>query len=129
MARKKQDFLDRYADLERRVRSLERKPSAYLETIIVAGEFDASTDIPPFFTPFGGAIVAVMGRTLSGNADVDIKKNGATFSTLVIASGGTVEHEEIDPPLYLNESDQVQIDITGSDAPSFGLSIGVIISP
>lgn len=121
------DFLDRFANLVQRVKALERRPSAYMESVIVGGSFNAGTEVPPFFTPFGGAIVSVMARTVSGNADVEIEVNAVVIATLVIDDDGSVTTEEIDPPVYLSEGDQVRVDITGSDGLTSGLSVGVII--
>lgn len=125
------DFLDRFARLEERVRRLEAEPSTYMETVIVGGSFDSSTDVPPFFTPFGGAIVAVYGRVISGDADIRVLKNSVNIfggATNMILSAGVTEIIEIDPPVYLDEGDLVQVDIVGAATPT-GLSVGIIIHP
>lgn len=129
MSRLNRDFFERYADLERRVRVMEQTPGSYMESVIVGGEFDSTTVIPPFFTPFGGAIVHILCRTVSGNVDVDIIVDSIVIATLNYADSSPPEREDIDPPIYVTEGSTVEVDIVGSDNPSFGLSVGVIIHP
>lgn len=133
MSRLNPDGVDMVRELRRRVAALERGQRSYMETVIVLGEFFAATSIPPFFTPFGGQVVSVMARTESGNADISLWR-GLPFSGLFItdvniADGGGIEQVELDPPIYLDEGDFVTVDVLGTDSPSVGLSVGVIIQP
>lgn len=127
------DFLDRFDRMERRLAALERRPSAYMETVIVGGTFDVVTEIPPFFTPFGGGIVAVYGRTISGEADIEVRRNGVNVfgvgTPMIIAAPDTTEIIEVDPPVYVTEGDVVQVVVTNDDGLASGLSVGVIIHP
>lgn len=118
------DFIDRFRKLESRVRQLEIRPSAYVENVIVGGEFDTGTIIPSFFVPFGGSVQAVYGRTLAGISTVEVRHGGALVATLDLVSSAVIE--EIDPPVRLEEGDELQVGIFSSASAS-GLSLGVVI--
>jgi len=121
------DFIDRFLALERRVRTLELRQRAYLETTIIAGEFDDTVEIPPFFTPFGGAIVAVYHQTLGGNAE--IRAYGPSdISPFVTFTTGSPAVEEIDPPKELAEGDLITTVVWSIvSGPTSGLSVGYLI--
>jgi len=122
------DFIDRFVALERRVRTLELRQRAYLETTIVAGEFDDSTVIPPFFTPFGGAVVAVYHQTLNGSIEIRSWR-GADVSPFVTFTADTSPTlVDLDEPKELNEGDTVStVPWSVVSGTPEGLSVGYVI--
>jgi hypothetical protein len=128
MTARNDDFLDRFRQLERKVRMLEINSRAYMETVIVGGPLTTSTIIPPFFTPFGGVLVAVWHSLLGGAASFNVEHNDTVFDTFTVV--GFKQLRELEESQELEEGDTIQV-VFGSvvsGTPS-GLSMGFIVEP
>lgn len=120
------DIVDKIRDLRNRVRKLETRPRAYVENVIVGGEFDTGIAIPPFFVPFGGSLSSIYGRTLTGSCTVQVRRNGVLVESIGLDVNATFQ--EVEPAVDLDEGDQLQVVVTIADAFVSGLSVGIVIA-
>jgi len=122
-----EDFIDRFTTAERAVRTLELRQRPYFETVIVGGEFDSSTEIPPFFTPFGGEIVVVYYQTLNGEADIECYTQSDVSPFVSFTVDPTAASTDLEIPKGLAEGDRVYTVIADDDGSCTGLSVGYVI--